>query len=50
MDLFVRSIDEKDLERIKFHKQEIDRLCSKRSVDILKPRKDKDSRRKKISG
>ena len=29
MDELVRTIDELDLERIKFHAQEIDRLCSK---------------------
>ena len=50
MDEFVRTIDELDLERIKFYNQEIDRLCSKRSVDMLKPRIEKESIRKKING
>ena len=47
MDELVRTIDELNLERIKFHAQEIDRLCSKRSVDMLKSRKEKESKRKK---
>ena len=47
MDELVKTIDDLDLERIKFHAQKIGRLCSKRSVDMLKPRKEKESKRKK---
>ena len=47
MDELVRTMDDLDLERIKFHAEEIDRLCNKRSVDMLKPRQEKVSARKK---
>ena len=43
----MRTIDDLDLGKTKFHAKEIDRFCSKRSLDMLKPRKEKDSKRKK---
>ena len=45
MDKLVRTVDDLDLETIKVHAQEIDRLCSKISVEMLKPIKESESKR-----
>ena len=46
MDDLVKLIDEINLEKIQNHAQEIDRLCNARNMRMIKPRKDKQKRKK----